>query len=178
MATAAPGCSRYRQWWCRHIRRTHLPLCPSNCTGKDRLGLNDMAALLFFQHHFCFPAQPVGGFLFTLSGILNGQPWSQMSCLPHLGKLPSFLSRLARVQRSRCSSIRISFCLTAVALALSATEENPEYAHIMRYLIAALFGDVKTAWVLLRMNNQSAHTFTDRVVLSSPPRNSRPRFGE
>ena len=71
--------------------------------------------VLFFIHHFCFPAQLEGGF--TLSKLLD-KPWSQVSSLLAPRYVPSiFIAH--RVQHSHCSSILHRTLLTH-ALALSA----------------------------------------------------------
>ena len=59
----------------------------------------------FFSHHFCFPAQLVGGF--PLSDLLD-KPWSQVSSL--LPPVRAFIFIAHRVHHSHCSSIFIECC--------------------------------------------------------------------
>ena len=69
----------------------------------------------YFDHHFYFPAQLVGGF--TLSDLLD-KSWSQVSSLFPPRYVPSiFVAH--RVQHSHCSSIHRM--LQTHALALSAS---------------------------------------------------------
>ena len=86
----------------------------------------------FFNHHFYFPAQLVGGF--TLSDLLD-KPWSQVSSLPP-GTCLQFLSRKG------FSSVNFHRILLTHALVLSANqsqEKSPhEYVHSVRNELAKL----------------------------------------
>ena len=90
--------SNQNQVWCVNIGKCTF-LCPSwvliitnkVCPPGNNPGQHSVLFIYFFNDHFHFPVQLVGGF--TLSDLLD-KPWSQVPPLFPPGTCLQFLSRI------------------------------------------------------------------------------------